>query len=504
MSLHQSHYRVSPQIPMLLTSEEIDIDSFCGGGGASLGMEQSTGRAVHVAINHDPNAISMHTVNHPATKHYNESVWAVDPVEAAAGRPVGLMWLSPDCKHHSKAKGGKPVDKKIRGLAWIALKWGALAKPRVMLLENVEEFKDWGPLTRSGRPVKSRKGEEFRKWKRQLESIGYQVEYKTLNSCEYGAATARKRLFLVARRDGAPIHWPNKTHGPSGSKLKKFVPAASIIDWSIPTISIFGRKKPLAENTMNRIGKGVVKFAIESAKPFIMRIGQTGWGKDGYQYSLEKPLTTIVSKAEHCLVTPIIAPLSENSDEETDNTELCAAFISKYYAGNYTGAGISLRQPLHTITAVDHHALVTTHLVKLRGDNLGSSIYEPLHTISAQGTHHGEVRCLLLKYYGNETGGHDITMPIGTITATERFAIVMVKGSPYRIVDIGMRMLQPHELFLAQGFPKSYVFTHNAEGEKFTKREQVNKCGNSVVPLMAKLLTDVNYTPNKISLEAAA
>lgn len=262
--------------------KELIVDSFAGGGGTSTGIRWAIGRGPDIAINHDPAAIAMHAANHPETRHYCESVWDVDPREATGGMPVGLFWLSPDCKHFSKAKGGKPVEKKIRGLAWIALKWAGTVKPRVIILENVEEFKTWGPLTIEGKPDPKQKGRTFRAFVNALKRQGYQVEYRELRACDYGAPTIRKRFFLIARCDGRPIVWPKPTHGDPKSeavksgKLKPWRTAAEIIDWSIPCPSIFNRKKPLAENTMKRIAKGIQKFVIENPNPFIIKVNHQG------------------------------------------------------------------------------------------------------------------------------------------------------------------------------------------------------------------------------------
>ncbi|MDF2804457.1 MAG: methyltransferase [Anaerocolumna sp.] len=293
------------------TFDEIIVDNFAGGGGASTGIEMAIGHNVDIAINHDPAAIAMHKANHPETEHYCENVWEVNPIKAVRGRSVGLAWFSPDCKHFSKAKGGKPCNKKIRGLAWIVLKWAALVKPRVIMLENVEEFQTWGPLNRRKHPIKSKKGETYWKWRNQLEALGYKIDTKELIAADYGAPTKRKRFFMIARCDGEEIKWPKHTHGNRNSEevqmglLKPYVPAADIIDWSIPCKSIFGRKKPLVEKTMRRISLGIQKFVLENPEPFIMQIGQTGFTKERNK-SIHEPLTTIVSKAEHCLVTPYL------------------------------------------------------------------------------------------------------------------------------------------------------------------------------------------------------
>lgn len=419
--------------------KEIVVDNFAGGGGASSGIEMATGRSVDIAINHDPDAIAMHKMNHPDTKHYCESVWDVNPREAVDGLPVGLCWLSPDCKHFSKAKGGKPVEKKIRGLAWVAVRWAATVKPRVIMLENVEEFKTWGPIV-DGMPCPKRKGKTFQSFVRALERQGYQVEFKELRACDYGAPTIRKRLFMVARRDGLPIVWPKPTHGKpdtpevKSGKLKPWRTAAECIDWSIPCPSIFERKKPLAENTLKRIAKGIQKFLIESDKPFIV--------------SEVTPFITEHANASSQRNMALNEPLrTQCAWVKGGHFALVSAFLAKHYTGV---VGASLETPTPTVTTVDHNALVTSHIIKMRGTNIGHRTDEPAHTITAGGLHLGEVRAFLLKYYGTNIG-HKVDEPIHTVTTKERFGIVTVKGVDYQIVDIGMRMLQPRELFKAQG-----------------------------------------------------
>lgn len=565
-------------------TNELVVDNFAGGGGASTGIEIAIGRSVDIAINHDPAAIAMHKVNHPTTKHYCESVWDVDPVEACAGRPVALAWFSPDCKHFSKAKGGKPVDKNIRGLAWIVLRWAALVKPRVIMLENVEEFKTWGPV-RHGKPVKARSGETFMRWVEQLRALGYVVEWRELRACDYGAPTIRKRLFVVARCDGQPIIWPEPTHGAPDSSLVKagvlepWRTAAEIIDWSKPCPSIFERKRPLAENTMKRIARGIMKYVVNDADPFIVKcnhttnkgvydcfrgqsieeplqtitaapgfgvvvptitrfnqngvgqsveepldtvmagaarfglvapvmspIAQTGFSEDR-SYRADEPLRTVVSKAEQCVVAPVLVKyhgLKSNGDtrgqhmDEPINTldtanrfALVSAFIAKHYSGGYQSAGAAPDDPLPTITTQDHNALCTAHIIKMKGTNTGQSMEEPLQTITASGTHFGEVRAFLTKYYGQGTG-QKVDKPLDTVTSHDTFALVMIHGTPYAIVDIGMRMLEPRELFNAQGFPEDYVIDVDAEGKPITKKSQVARCGNAVCPPIPAVLVRVN------------
>ncbi|WP_157456775.1 DNA cytosine methyltransferase [Carnobacterium maltaromaticum] len=496
---------------MLNVNNELIIDNFAGGGGASTGIELATGRSVDVAINHDPDAIAMHKANHPNTIHYCEDVFDINPLEVTKGRPVALCWLSPDCKHFSKAKGGKPVDKKIRGLAWIAVRWAAKVKPRMIILENVEEFKSWGPL-KDNRPDPEKKGQTFNIFVKQLQKEGYEVEWRELKACDYGAPTTRKRFFMIARCDGQPIVWPEKTHGARDDaqvivgNLKPYRNASEIIDWSIPGNSIFERKKPLCDSTMKRIARGIFKFVINNPDPFIVRIGQTGFGKNKMQYPLEKPLTTITTKAEHCLVTPTIMVNTTNHNGSSLNDPLktittgghhalvaptliqmgygdsegkrvldthkplgtitsggnkfatATAFISKYYGGFYSGAGIDMRDPTDTITQSDHHSLVVAFLTK---------------------------------YYGSEVG-QDLNTPLHTITTKDRFGLVTIKGEDYKIVDITLRMLQPRELFLAQGFPGNYIIDKDQNGEKISKAKQIARCGNSVSPPIPKALVRAN------------
>lgn len=420
--------------------DEIVVDNFAGGGGASTGIKMAIGRDVDIAINHDPAAIAMHKANHPYTEHYNESVWDIDPVTATGGRPVGLCWFSPDCKHFSKAKGGKPVDKNIRGLAWVALKWAATVKPRVIMLENVEEFKTWGPL-RGDRPDPDQKGRTFNCFVNALRKHGYQVDWRELRACDYGAPTIRKRFFLIARCDGRPIVWPEPTHGEPQSlkvqsgELKPWHTAAECIDWSIPCPSIFERKKPLAENTLRRIAKGLQKFVIDNPQPFIVQVNHGG--------------------------------------------------------GNYQGSGAGLDKPLPTITTVDHNSIVTSNLIQLNNNSIGQSVTSPLNTITAGGGHFGEVRAFLLKYYG-QGGGQTLDEPLHTITTKDRFGLITVAGQEYQIIDIGMRMLTPRELFRAQGFPDTYIIECDYLGRPYPKTAQVARCGNAVPPQLPAALVIAN------------
>ncbi|STW98421.1 DNA (cytosine-5-)-methyltransferase [Kluyvera ascorbata] len=637
---------------------EIIVDNFAGGGGASTGIELAIGRSVDIAINHDENAIAMHKTNHPDTLHYCESVFDVDPVAATGGNPVGLAWFSPDCRHFSKAKGAKPVKKEIRGLAWIVLRWALAKRPRVMMLENVEEFKTWGPLLEDEmRPDPARTGETFAAFvgmlstgiaadhpalaevcdflaikpsstqaQQLVEGLGYTVDFRELRACDYGAPTIRKRFFMVMRCDGLAIEWPAVTHGDPKSlevqsgKLAPWRTAAECIDWNIPALSIFDRKKPLAENTLKRIARGIQRFVIESASPFIVkcnhtstrtnydcfrgqalgeplqtitkthgyavavphltkfRTGATGQpvtkpvptvtagtskrpggnghamgiveaaltpflaGNGGSEYQakprpLDKPAHTILKQSRACLVTPVIArqfgaSVGHRADEPSatitagggGKSQLVSAFLAKHYGGNYTGPGVSLDEPAHSVTTVDHHALisaqvvgvggragqsrprdvsepiqtlttkadsamVTSHLIKLRGTcRDGQQLEEPMPTITAGGQHVGEVRTFLETYCGESSNEW----------------LVTIEGVKYQIVDIGMRMLQPHELYKAQGFPAGYVIDQDYRGKRYAKDKQVARCGNAVPPPFAEALVRANLPELCVSKEEIA
>lgn len=574
--------------------KEIIVDNFAGGGGASTGIEMATGRSVDIAINHDPNAIAMHTTNHPDTLHYCESVFDIDPIAATAGRPVGLAWFSPDCRHFSKAKGSKPVKKEIRGLAWILIRWALTKRPRVMMLENVEEFKTWGPLLTAEDgteyPDPSRAGETFAAFvdmlttgidaehpalleccevlgfdinsidaKRLQAGLGYVVDHKELRASDYGAPTIRKRFFMVMRCDGLTVVWPEPTHGDPKSldvqsgHRKPWRTAAECIDWSIPCPSIFERKKPLAENTLKRIARGIQRFVIDNPTPFIVKCNHTS-SKTTYDcfrgQALDQPLQTITKTHGYAVVTPhitkfrsgatgqecdeplptitagssarpggnghalgmveaklapIIARQFGNSighaiDEPNGTitaggggkSQLCTAFLAKHFGGNYTGAGAAMDAPAHTVTTTDHHALVTSSLIKMRGTNTGQKVTDPLQTVTAGGNHFGEVRAFLLKYYGNEKEGVSLNDPLHTVTTNDRFGLVTVEGIDYQIVDIGMRMLQPHELYAAQGFPSWYIIDRDYTGTKYAKDKQVARCGNAVPPPFAEALVRAN------------
>lgn len=454
--------------------DELTVDLFAGGGGASTGIELALGRVVDIAINHDPAAILMHKTNHPWTEHIQTDIWDVDPVEVCRGRPVGLLWASPDCKHFSKAKGGKPVEKKIRGLAWIALRWAGTVRPRVIILENVEEFKTWGPI-RLGRPIKSKAGQTFRKFISQFEDLGYTVEHRELVAADYGAPTIRKRFFLIARCDGRPIVWSEPTHGPGRSKPWRT--AAEIIDWSLPCPSIFERDKPLAENTLRRIARGIQKFVVENPEPFILN-----YKFQNESESVKHPLSTITSVNNHYLVTP---------------------FLSQYHGYDDTARGQTLDKPLLTVDTSNRYALVSAFISKFYKTGTGQDVREPLHTITTSPGHFAEVRAFLIKYYGQGTG-QAVTDPLDTVVSKDRFGLVTVRGEKYQIVDIGMRMLTPKELYRAQGFPDDYIIDRDYTGKCYPKSEQVARCGNSVCPPLAEALVRANMIASKTYITTMA
>ncbi|HHG6741448.1 TPA: DNA cytosine methyltransferase [Klebsiella pneumoniae] len=680
---------------------ELIVDNFAGGGGASTGIEMAIGRSVDIAINHDENAVAMHRTNHPDTLHYCESVFDVSPAAATSGKPVGLAWFSPDCRHFSKAKGAKPVEKAIRGLAWIVIRWALDVGPRVMMLENVEEFKTWGPLLAAEmRPDPARVGETFRAFvgmlttgipadhpalvecceflelsleseqaQRLISGLGYDLDCRELRASDLGTPTIRKRFFMVMRRDDQPIVWPETTHGDPKSaavlagKLAPFRTAAECIDWSIAARSIFDRKKPLAENTLKRIARGIQRFVIDSADPFIVkcnhtttrgkydcfrgqaladplqtitkthgyaiavphltkfRTGATGQpvtdpvptvtagtskrpggnghalgvveaelapflaGNGGSEYQakprpLDKPAHTILKESRACIVAPVIArqfggSIGHRADEPSATITaggggksqlvvptliqmgygerpgqaprvpgldkplgtvvagggkhaVVGAFLAKHYGGNYQGAGVGLGEPAHSVTTIDHHALVTaqvvgvggragqsrprdvseplqtmttkadaaivsSHLVKLRGTcRDGQRADEPMPTITAGGQHVGEVKTTLAVEDYNEERAQQVLAFLREYCGEDSTGLVDIDGVTFRIVDIGMRMLQPHELYRAQGFPEWYIIDRDYRGVKYSKDKQVARCGNAVPPPFAEALVRAN------------
>jgi DNA (cytosine-5)-methyltransferase 1 len=567
------------------------IDLFAGGGGASLGLSWAMGREPDAAVNHDPIAVAIHEANHPETIHYCQNVWAVEPIHVTGGKPVGVLWASPDCKHFSKAKGGKPKCQNIRDLAWIVIKWAKQVRPVVIFLENVEEFTDWGPLGPDKRPIEGKKGQIFQAWKRQLQRLGYRVQHRELRACDYGAPTIRKRLFLVARRDGLPIVWPKPTHGPGRSKPWRT--AAECIDWSIPCPSIFERAKPLAENTLKRIARGIERFVVQAPRPFIVGAAtpfvSTYYGPKSDAevrgQRMDSPVNTVTTENRHAVVTPFVVkgnhtgpgyecfrgqdarePLQTITQSPGFSLAAC---VLKHYGGV---VGCEVGAPLGTVTSVDHHSLctahilrqfgrsvgsaadepvgavmpggggkthvVTSHLIKLYGTcEHGADVREPMPTVTASGNHIGEVRCGLVdKYYGTGVA-HPVDEPLGTATAADRFSLaevrlaamrdhcaevrallirfrprpagfvlddwdglcadawageVVLDGCVCRIVDIGLRMFVPRELFRCQGFPDSYKIDPVVDGKPLAKKYQTKACGNSVSPVVAKELAGAN------------
>lgn len=543
--------------------EEKIVDSFAGGGGASTGIELATGRVVDIAINHDPDAILMHKTNHPHTVHYQTSVWDVDPLEVTGGSPVGLLWASPDCKHFSKAKGGKPVDKNIRGLAWIVLRWAGTVRPRVVILENVEEFQTWGPVRR-GRPVKSKAGQTFKRFISQLEGLGYAAEWRELVAADYGAPTTRKRFFLIARCDGQPIVWPEPTHAPADSpevlegRKKPWRSAAEIIDWSLPCPSIFDTReeirekyglsaqRPLRPNTMRRVARGVDKFVVKSANPFLVVVNHAGEFRG---QEIVDPLQTITAKHGYGVVSQTMAPwtvtnttkstghpvnepidtartgggggqmflgasLIQYHTEQSEHVRgqeitgpimtidaanrygLTAASLVKYYGSDQHGQNI--QDPLHTVTAKDREGLTTAHLVKMKGTNLGGPATEPVQTITAGGGHHGVVTTQITRAEPGADLRHwpEIRELLNTYCGydlgPEDVILFQIGGAWYFMADICLRMLTPRELYRANGFPDDYKIERDYTGQTYGKSKQVARCGNAVPPPFATALVRAN------------
>lgn len=537
---------------MIVAPHELIVDNFAGGGGASVGIHMATGRSPDLAINHDPEALALYRANHPSTRTLCEDVFTVVPREAVGGLPVGLLWASPDCTFFSKARGGKPhrdrsKARKRRGLAGVVLKWAAQVKPRMIFVENVEEFQQWGPLGPDGQPCPLRKGQSFSRWRSRLVNLGYAVELRQLRACDFGAPTSRRRLFIIARCDGQPITWPAASHGPG--RAAPYRTAAECIDWSIPCPSIFGRKKPLAEATQRRIARGIVRYVINAAAPFIVPITHAGGDR---VHGTDEPLRTVTCapRGEFALISPTIVQMGHGEREGQlpraldigaplgtvtaggNHHALVSAFLAKHYGGGKNGVqspGVAVQLPLGTITAVDHHAVVACHLqrdfggstgsalsephptvtagggghaaliasslVKFKGTCLdGQPLSEPLGTVQAQGNHYAESRAFLIKYYGTDQSPQ-LGLPLDTVTTKDRFAIITIAGTEYMIVDIGMRMLTPRELFTASGFPRSYVIDPMYKGKPMSKTAQVHKCGNAVPPHFSAALVGAQVRP---------
>lgn len=533
--------------------DEIIVDNFAGGGGASTGMELATGRIVKIAINHDPDAILMHKTNHPHTRHLQASVWDVDPVKECGGCPVGLAWFSPDCKHFSKAKGAALVDRNIRGLAWIVLRWAGTVRPRVIILENVEEFQTWGPVRR-GKPIKKKAGQTFQRWKKQLSDLGYTIEHRELVAADYGAPTTRKRFVLVARCDGRPIAWPERTHNKDGADgLPKWRAAAEVIDWSQPCYSIFATKeeiksrygvtavRPLADNTMRRVIRGVDKFVIRAKTPYIVPWTVTNTCNSvGSQVTA--PVHTVTTAGNQLLLSPALIQYhteqSENvrgqSVAETLRTVdasnrygLVSACLSKFYGGvvgaevqapmptvtaidhnaliaanlvEYYGNGnpLNVAEPMRTVTSHDREALTLTHICEFKGQDIGQDERKPLRTITASAGEFAEIRTEVRTYGPGADMGHWsevralLNRFCGYDLKENEVLTLDVGGTAYFVADIGLRMLTPRELYNAMGFPPDYIIDRDYTGRAYGKSKQVARCGNAVCPPMAEAVVRAN------------
>lgn len=460
---------------------ELIIDNFAGGGGTSTGLEQAFGRPVDIAINHDPEALAMHAANHPDTTHLCESVWDVDPIKVTNNRPVGLVWLSPDCKHFSKAKGGKPVEKRIRGLAWVTLRWAAKCKPRVIMLENVEEFKTWGPLLveadGSAKPDPAKKGKTFDSFIRQLRAHGYTVDYREMRGCDHDTPTIRKRFFLVARRDGIAIKWPEPTHGAPDSigvragKLLPYRTAAECIDFSLPCPSIFERDRPLAPATLRRIAKGIMRYVVDAADPFI--VGAGGPACAGEPRPTARPFGTLLARNDSYFCAPTIVPVTHQGGDRTESIgepfrtitgahrgekALSTAFLSPYYSDKRStdARGQFPSAPINTVTTENRHALVEAELAPFVMTNTtghpGAGADMPVPTITAAGNQalvsavlvdaaHGEVSPSGVKRWG--TGAHDIEAPLGTVTASGNKAVATAFLAKHYTGVVGSDLADP-------------------------------------------------------------
>ena len=542
------------------------VDSFAGGGGASTGIEMATGHPVDVAINHNEAAIMMHRRNHPFTEHYIEDIWQVDPKTAVRGRHVRLAWFSPDCKHFSRAKGSALVDKKIRGLAWVVLKWAAAVRPDVIMLENVPEFTTWGPV-KKGKPVKSKAGQTYQKWLKQLQELGYEIDTRKLCAADYGAPTIRTRFHLIARCDGNPIVWPERTHAPRNhvdvarGKLEPWKSAADIIDFSLPCPSIFASKaeikeqyginamRPLKENTLRRIARGLDKFVIKSAEPFIVPVGYgENKGQKPRVHDMKEPLSTVVSSTKQYACDPLMTPyiMSNNAGNvphgmkepvptittgdrnfftaptliqyhtEQNSKEvrgqgleepiqtvdaanrygLSAAYLSEYYGNGRDG--IDIEEPMQTITAKDREAFSLVHLAHFKGKDKGQHPLDPLMTVTARDGQFADVRTTVVKWDGRTDLGYwnevrkMLNMYCGYNLAEDEILLLKIRGAWYFISDIGLRMLTPRELYDAMGFPHDYIIDKDVNGRPITRADQVARCGNAVCPAVAEALVRAN------------
>lgn len=497
--------------------QPIITDGFAGGGGASTGIEMALGRSPDIAIDHDAQALAMHAANHPQALHLSKNIWQIDPLDVIGRRNVGLAWFSPDCKHFSKAKGGKPVQKDIRDLAWIVVLWAKRVQPDIIMVENVEEFKGWCPLDENNQPDFTRKGETFQKWVRELRRLGYKIEWKELRACDYGAPTIRKRLFVIARRDGRPIIWPLPSHGAPGNKdgLPHWRTAAEIIDWSLPCPSIFDTSqgikekhglraiRPLADNTLKRIARGVMRYVIEARDPFFINYGQHG----GANRSAFAPFQTVTAskKDQNAVVVPHVMTMRNSKkpftaiDEPMHTVTAGGAYphlVTGFLAQHNTGVtGHDVRKPVSTLTSRGtQQQLVAAHMINMKGSQRSArACTQPVATQRAGASHAGVIAAFLQKYYG--TGASvPIGRPAPTVTTRDRYGLVTVNigGADYAITDIGMRMLTPRERFRAQGFSDDYVIDQTGDGKPITITAQGRMCGNSVCPPIVNALVRAN------------
>lgn len=541
---------------------EIGVDHFAGGGGAGEGIARALGRPVDIAINHSPEAIAMYRANHPETRTFCQDIWEVDPVVACGSNKVGLLWASPACTHFSRAKGSaNPLSAKIRSLAWVVTRWMKAVRPRMVFMENVEEWEDWGPLDANGRPDPEKVGNTFRQFMGRIRGLGYKVEHRVLVAADYGTPTTRKRLYAIARCDDEPIVWPTPTHGKG--RAESWKPASSIIDWTLPCPSIFDRTRPLAEATLRRIAAGIQRYVVDTPEPFLVKYhGGTRGHLRGQ--ALDEPLRTIDTSNRFGLVAPYVLPLTHQQEgargrslteplptvTAANRGELALASPFLVRHGHYstiTGAGLvdgcgagtfrgqslgsplatvcatndkhivapvivphygganghptaprSVNNPLGTVTARDHTSVAAAFLSKMYGTSTGAPMQLPLPTVTSGGGkgggHLAAVHAFLVKYYSanGRPAGQQLGLPLGTVTSRDRFGLVMLHGEPWEIVDIGMRMLQPHELFAAQGFPADYDLEAEFNGKPLTKTALTSLAGNSVCVDVAEKLVSGN------------
>lgn len=433
------------------------IDMFAGGGGASVGIELALGRSPDIAVNHDPAAILMHKTNHPHTLHLTEDVFEVDLLKYTKGKHVALMWASPDCTQFSKAKGGKPRESGIRMLPWAVYKHAKAVHPDVIIMENVEEIQQWGPLDKNGHPIKEQAGEEYQCFIAAIKSMGYVFDCRELVAADYGAPTTRKRWYAIFRCDGQPIVWPEQTHSKDGGdNLKKWIACGDYIDWSDLGKSIFDRKKPLAEKTMNRIGNGFMKYVVNNPRPYIVKDGRA------------------------------------------------MAYMVQYHSETRAGdaRGQELTEPIKTIDTSNRYGLVTAFMTKFCKTGTGQTCFEPIHTITTSPGHFGLVSAWLVKYYSSGENIESLDEPLRTITTKDRFglasALIDINGERYRLDDILLRMLNPEELKLMQGFPKDYIIDRDYRWKPYPKSAQVARIGNSVVPIVARAIVEANCSEIKV------